>query len=228
VSTVPSASSTATHRLSIEELRRAELIEAAVVTIHDRGFENATVRDIARAAGGSPASVLYYFKSKDELLAAAFEESDVRFRAMVRESIENETGFDKIARLIAICFPDGQVDSPLWSLQIDLWSLARRRAEFRAIFEKASADWLDIVESAVVDAVSVGDMRRIVSPRRVALGLAALIDGLAVEERATEHVTPSLAREIAMDYVESLRSAAPSAVGRRRTRTAAPDGGGRP
>jgi AcrR family transcriptional regulator len=224
LSSLPSERGPQKQRLTIEELRRAELVEAAVTTIHEKGFDGATVRDIAKAAGASPGSVLYYFRSKDELLAAAFEESDVRFRTMVRESIATEEGLRKVVRLIEICLPEEQVDSPLWSLQIDLWSLARRRADFRSIFEAASADWLEIVEEAIADAVTTGDLPDIIDPRRTAIELAALLDGLAVEERATEHITSSVAREIALSYVQRLtiaggtpsRSDGSRALGRRR------------
>jgi AcrR family transcriptional regulator len=52
-----------TPRLSVEALRRQELIEAALRTISTRGFDRTTIRDIASAAGASNGSVHYYFET---------------------------------------------------------------------------------------------------------------------------------------------------------------------
>src|SRR5262245_2721285 len=51
------------------EETRARLVEAALVAFSQRGFHGTTTRDIAAAAGLSPAAVYVHYKSKQELLA---------------------------------------------------------------------------------------------------------------------------------------------------------------
>ena len=50
------------------EVTRARLLEAAVAAFSEKGFHGTTTRDIAGAAGMSPAAVYVHHKSKEELL----------------------------------------------------------------------------------------------------------------------------------------------------------------
>lgn len=52
----------------IEAARRAQIIQAALATIADVGFANASLAQIARRAGISKGVIGYYFPSKDDLV----------------------------------------------------------------------------------------------------------------------------------------------------------------
>ncbi|MFE0643750.1 TetR family transcriptional regulator [Streptomyces sp. NPDC058877] len=54
---------------------RERILEAARTQFAERGYDKASVRGIARAAGVDPALVHHYFGSKDEVFAAAVEVS---------------------------------------------------------------------------------------------------------------------------------------------------------
>jgi AcrR family transcriptional regulator len=53
--------------------KRDRLIAGARETIHRQGFEATTIADIAQASDVPVGNVYYYFKSKDELVAAAID-----------------------------------------------------------------------------------------------------------------------------------------------------------
>jgi TetR/AcrR family fatty acid metabolism transcriptional regulator len=53
--------------------RRDAILRAATDVFADRGFFNAQVADVARAAGIAAGTVYLYFKSKDDLLVSIFE-----------------------------------------------------------------------------------------------------------------------------------------------------------
>ncbi|PWV55006.1 TetR/AcrR family transcriptional regulator [Nocardiopsis sp. L17-MgMaSL7] len=55
-------------RSFIEEARRAQIIEAAVATIAEAGYPNASLARIARTAGISKGVISYHFDGKDELM----------------------------------------------------------------------------------------------------------------------------------------------------------------
>jgi TetR/AcrR family transcriptional regulator, transcriptional repressor of bet genes len=57
-------------KLGMQPIRRQQLIDATIATIHRHGFGETTVQRIARAAGVSPGIVHHYFRGKDDLLAA--------------------------------------------------------------------------------------------------------------------------------------------------------------
>jgi AcrR family transcriptional regulator len=192
-------------RVAIEELRRNELIDATIATIAERGFLQTTVRDIAERAECSPASVLYYFPHKSDLLAVAFREADFRFREAIRAEILPLAGVEKLRRIVELCFPEDN-EEPVWSVEMDVWALASREGhgDFREIFEAASTDWLDILMAAVGDAVGRGDLTGIGDVKAWAVKLAALIDGFGVHTRVTKHVDNSTARSMLLAEIEAM------------------------
>lgn len=56
--------------------KRAEVIQAAIVSIAESGFHGASLRDIAARAGISHAGLLHYFPTKAHLLRAVLEHRD--------------------------------------------------------------------------------------------------------------------------------------------------------
>ena len=53
--------------------KRERLITAAIELLHQQGIERTTLADIAKAADVPVGNVYYYFKTKDELIAAVIE-----------------------------------------------------------------------------------------------------------------------------------------------------------
>ncbi len=53
--------------------KRERLVAAAVQLLHQQGIERTTLADIAKAADVPAGNVYYYFKTKDEVIAAVIE-----------------------------------------------------------------------------------------------------------------------------------------------------------
>lgn len=66
---------------------RGRLIDAAISTFAAKGFHGATTRDIATAAGMSPAAVYVHFSTKEELLYTIMRDGHTLARDLVRASI---------------------------------------------------------------------------------------------------------------------------------------------
>ena len=71
--------------------KRDALLRAAIETFAARGFFNAQVADVARAAGVAAGTVYLYFRGKDDLLISIFEKTMKEAIASGRESIATQT-----------------------------------------------------------------------------------------------------------------------------------------
>ena len=60
--------------------KRERLIEAAKVLIHQQGFKQTTLADIAREAEVPLGNVYYYFKTKDDIAAAVIDAHSAEFQ----------------------------------------------------------------------------------------------------------------------------------------------------
>lgn len=66
------------------QVRRAQILEEAICMLGDHGFNGLTVQALAERCGISNAGLLYYFRSKDELLLAVLDEFELRERESMR------------------------------------------------------------------------------------------------------------------------------------------------
>src|SRR3954465_11256094 len=73
------------------------ILRAATDVFAERGFFNAQVADVARAAGVAAGTVYLYFRGKDDLLVSIFEKTMKEAIAEGRRSVERLT--DPRARL---------------------------------------------------------------------------------------------------------------------------------
>jgi TetR/AcrR family transcriptional repressor of nem operon len=73
--------------LEVRPDKRQRLVVGARDVIHQQGVEKTTIADIARAAEVPVGNVYYYFKTKDELVAAAIDSHAQDVRALL-ESLE--------------------------------------------------------------------------------------------------------------------------------------------
>jgi AcrR family transcriptional regulator len=77
--------------------RGEEILDVALKLFRKKGFERATMRDIAEAAGLSLGAAYYYFPSKDALILAYYERLNVEHLAATRAAFAATT--DVRARL---------------------------------------------------------------------------------------------------------------------------------
>jgi AcrR family transcriptional regulator len=104
-----------------QETRRTEVAAAATRAIARMGAEGVRVSDVADEAGLSPATVMYYFPTRRELMAAAFTRAIERFHDRRRLAI---AGLDdpavKLVEMIRNGFPTGPDDEEVLILYLAL------------------------------------------------------------------------------------------------------------
>src|SRR5262245_59629776 len=66
-------------RPQIDHIRRPQLLAAAAEVIAERGFAATRIADVAERAGTSAPGVLYWFDSRDQLLAEALTQAERAF-----------------------------------------------------------------------------------------------------------------------------------------------------
>lgn len=82
------------------ERTRAQILETALELFRERGYEETTMRAIAREAGMSLGSTYYYFKSKEHLIQAFYARTHTEHLEASAEVLARET--DLQARLAGV------------------------------------------------------------------------------------------------------------------------------
>src|ERR1051326_5745130 len=87
--------------------RREQMLRAALDVIVARGYADTRIADVAEHAGTSPALVIYYFKTRDQLLTEALRYSeDAWYAAGTQRLAAITTAVGRLTELIAMtCLP---------------------------------------------------------------------------------------------------------------------------
>jgi TetR/AcrR family transcriptional regulator, fatty acid metabolism regulator protein len=162
--------------------KRDALLRAAIDTFAARGFFNAQVADVARAAGVAAGTVYLYFRGKDDLLISIFERTMKEAIADGRRSVDALT--DPVERLRAIArLHLGRLgrDRPLAVVfQVEL----RQSTKFMERFSSTQLrEYLGIIRGVIADGQARGVFRAAISPT-----LAAKLFFGALDEMATNWI----------------------------------------
>ncbi|MFI5285075.1 MAG: TetR/AcrR family transcriptional regulator [Candidatus Dormibacteria bacterium] len=164
--------------------RREEILRSAVQVIGRRGHADTRLSHVAERAGVSQALVVYYFGTRESLLAQALAYSDARFydRAAT-EMAKTSTATRKLIRLLEMSCMTGNPDDPdqpSWVLWLDLWAVAARNPEVAEHRRKLDRHWRETIGTVVSQGVASGEFQA-VNVDDFTLRLAAMVDGLAVQ-----------------------------------------------
>jgi AcrR family transcriptional regulator len=84
------------------EETRARILDAALSTFRERGFDRATMRDIAAAAGVATGAAYYYFDSKEALVMAFYQRSQAEMLPAIESQLLQGRTFEaRVRGLIA-------------------------------------------------------------------------------------------------------------------------------
>jgi AcrR family transcriptional regulator len=95
-----SAKKSAATKTAKGELTRAKILNAALEMLHERGYENTTMRAIAKKAGVSLGNAYHYFGSKEDLIQSFYHRTHQDHLRAAAPRLANETSFK--ARLLSV------------------------------------------------------------------------------------------------------------------------------
>ncbi|MFP2912882.1 TetR family transcriptional regulator, partial [Pyxidicoccus sp. 3LFB2] len=144
-------------RPSNTEERRQQIVDGLLRVMAERGYERASVGEIAKAAGLSPGLVHYHFSEKQEILLTLVEQLASRVRARVATRLAKVKGDDARARVDAFidAFLATGADAAPASVAswVTISAEAIRQPEVRAAYENVVRADLEQLESLVAAVV---------------------------------------------------------------------------
>ena len=167
-------------RPSVESRRREEVLNATWELLTEVGYERVRIADIAQRAGTSTGTIHYYFKTKEEVLAAAFHYAVADSRRRSEEALAGLSDpWERFVALIEAHVPRSDVRKE-WLIWLHLWSEASINQWFRSLNEAHYGQWIDLVEGIVRDGQDRGAFRR-VDARDFVLRFLTMMDGLVIQ-----------------------------------------------
>jgi AcrR family transcriptional regulator len=173
-------------------MTREQLLEAASRVFARRGYNEATLEEIAAEAGYTTGAVYSNFASKEELFRAAFEYQIVHDLEAVAsaQATSGDTPVER-TRASARTWMTLLRDRPeMFLLLIEQWARAVRHPEHRAAFVESFRWFRETTARWVVEEAKGGGYEPAFPPEHIALAANALLFGVSLEYLADPDSVP--------------------------------------
>lgn len=160
--------------------RRRSLIEAAIRSVAEVGYNAATVASICDAAGVSRGLINHYFAGKNELLLEAIRVISEELSEATTAAMEaaDQGPVDRLHALVHASFTEPGFTPDKAAVWVAFAGIARWEADF----QKVSGDlWSDYRQTVARLVQTAGDLHGIsVQPDMVALAFTQMVEGFWV------------------------------------------------
>lgn len=191
-------------KVGMREVRRAQLIDATLLTIDEAGLAGTTLASVAQRANISTGIVSHYFGDKDGLLEATMRHilRDLWAATRRRRIAAKPQPRTRLRAVVAANFDVSQVSGPVMKTWLAFWSQsmhepALRRLQHvntRRLYSNLCAEFAKALPRSAA--------------RRAASGLAAMIDGLWLRGALSgDPFDTRAALRLANDYIDMLLEA---------------------
>ncbi len=164
-----------------EDQRREELIKATYFEVAEKGYSAVTLQDIAKRAGVSKGSTLYYFATKEDLFLGALEWMIEKFHEQIGEAIaQAEDPIEKVRALIGVIFSNAQESRQFFLAYSDFVSIGTRNKRFHDQNAKFYDGCCGHNREVIENGINAGVFRQL-DIEEASTMMRALVDGLMLQ-----------------------------------------------
>jgi AcrR family transcriptional regulator len=181
------------------EVRRQQIVRAALELMAERGISAVNARDIAKQAGISPGTVSYHFASVQEIVAEAITVAIEEYYAKLTAGIQQRTPIEALRALVDALFTADTERH--WRLWFEYWWSGHSDEDFAARQAARYASWHDQIRGIIAAGCDAGEFT-CAEPEEMTVRFVALVDGLALQWlRGAPSLTTEQAREHLHQFV---------------------------
>lgn len=163
-------------------LRRRDILEAARSVFSEKGFQTATMDEIAERAELSKPTIYLYFDSKEDLYTSIALEDSYKVVERLKESLASDTGLIEKWRSVYLAFLEHCIENPEY-VSISQHILApesRQRVSDHLLeeFDNHTHELVGYVTQLVEESIEKGVARDDLPPRTIVLITWRLTIGL--------------------------------------------------
>jgi AcrR family transcriptional regulator len=175
-------------RSKTQDVRRQQIVDAAVAVITEQGLQNLSLSEIEAKAGMSRGQLTYYFKSKEEILLAVFD----RLLQLTYQRLGTPGGgaagepcaassSDWIRHLLEAMLTQPPLSPEFGCLQYTFLAQIGHRADFRRRLATLYEEWRGNMAEGLREELARDAGTPAASPRALASLVQALLHGLAMQ-----------------------------------------------
>lgn len=168
---------------------RQALIEAGISLIAEKGYDGASISDIANQAEVTKGALYYHFRSKEnfvvEIIRQRAEQNIERFKKREQKPISLANWIRESFSII-MNFPEPT--QQLFSLQVMMAGLRPEYERIGTLIAELHSQWRGLIAEMITQSVEYREGKVTADPEIIAVGIMALVDGLLIHSRLEPEV----------------------------------------
>jgi AcrR family transcriptional regulator len=164
---------------------RTRLLKAAGAVFAERGYDRASLDDVAVAAGLTKGAVYSSFDSKEELFYALMRERIRERLELVTKAVERQATVQDITRDAGSALAELISSQAEWHLLfIEFWARAVRDPALRDEFARERRSARELIASLLQEKAAEANVELPAPAEQLAVAVLALANGIAIEHLA--------------------------------------------
>ena len=159
------------------EVRRRQMIEAAIESLTEVGYAGTSIREIARRGHFNSALISYYFGGLHGLLLAALDHSSAIRMARYREALEGVGSLDRLADVGRQIYQE-DLEGGHITVFTELVAASLAHPELGAELVARAEPWIDFVEEAIRQVAGDSPLLQLVPPEQIAYAVICFYLGV--------------------------------------------------
>ncbi len=163
----------------LEEIRRNQIVEAALKVVAREGYYNLNMEKVAKEAKMSKGGIAHYFKSKKELFRCVFIKFFENIFDRSNQVLANIS--DPIEKLLSFVWLYNGDDPDVFKgypILFDFMSIASRDEDFREIFQSWIESWIKLLIEILKEAQDLEILSPDLKREEMARVISALYQGV--------------------------------------------------
>jgi AcrR family transcriptional regulator len=160
---------------ALQDRRRADLLDAALQLVAERGVEGLRTREVATRAGVNVSTLHYWFGTKEDLLLALVVHASGQF------GDPGEPGQESLREHLQRAWRAFEARPQLSMVLQELSMRAQRDERTREVFRRVFDGWNEVVEQVIRAGMARGELRDDLDPVASARVLTSFIMGALLQ-----------------------------------------------
>lgn len=167
-------------RVTLEMIRKPEIMAAALRKIAESGINNITMDDIGAEAGISKGGIAYYFSSKEELILKAIQDYTITNIKRIEEAMNKmDNMMERLISFGVVNFQETAEGKFGHSIMLNIMAMAAHDEAYREIYHEWAENGVAIITKVLEDEIQAGHLQ-LDDVKNAARMISALTHGLGI------------------------------------------------
>ena len=142
--------------------RKAQILDAALAVIVQKGYENSRMDDIVASPKMSKGAIYWYYKSKKEIYLSLVNHWVHNYSAVLNHIVDTDrSASDQLRSLFQYFTVQYEKDPVVFKALLEFWSMAGRDPEFNDKLQKVYSEFVNLISTIIQQGMDNGEFKNL-------------------------------------------------------------------